>query len=249
MCIRDRIPTKNGRTLWLDVAPHYNQPDGELFSADFTAIMESDLDSIEEGLSEAHSKWTEFEQLFRKIHLLALEKRKEKPTLKQIEYLERILANMPEKEVSEILSNKSVKQLSGDDVKGILDEISEEKKANIAPSEKQIALIIRVSDRLGLDLKVVLDDIGLNDLSDLTGGKDGSASELIDRLLNMDRNSPATERQVSAIISMTENLEMPIEQALETVRTESIETITKSDASILIGNLKKTINSKRRAKK
>ena len=134
-------------------------------------------------------------------------------------------------------------------MKGILDEISEEKKANIAPSEKQIALIIRVSDRLGLELKVVLEEIGLKDLSELTGGKDGSASELIDRLLNMDRNSPATERQVSAIISMTENLEMPIEQALETVRTESIETITKSDASILIGNLKKTINSKRRAKK
>ena len=211
--------------------------------------MESDLDSIEEGLSEAHTKWTDFEQLFRKIHVLALEKRKEKPTLKQIEYLERILENMPDKEVSEILSNKSLKQLSGDDVKGILDEISEERKANIAPSEKQIALIIRVSDRLGLELKVVLDEIGLKDLSELTGGKDGSASELIDRLLNMDRNSPATERQVSAIISMTENLEMPIEQALETVRTESIETITKSDASILIGNLKKTINSKRRTKK
>ena len=140
-------------------------------------------------------------------------------------------------------------RLSGDDVKGILDEISEERKANIAPSEKQIALIIRVSDRLGLELKDVLDEIGLNDLSELTGGKDGSASELIDRLLNMDRNSPATERQVSAIISMTENLEMPIEQALETVRTESIETITKSDASTLIGNLKKTINSKRRANK
>ena len=65
----------------------------------------------------------------------------------------------------------------------------------------------------------------------------------------MDRDSPATERQVSAILSMTEKLEMPIEQALESVRTESIETITKSDASTLIGNLKKTINSKRRGKK
>ena len=243
------IPTKNGRTLWLDVAPHYNQPDGEIFSADFTAIMESDLDSIEDGLSEAHSKWNEFEQLFRKVHLLALEKRKQKPTLKQIEYLERILANMSEDEVSEILQNKSVKQLSGDDVKGILDEISEETKANIAPSEKQIALIIRVSDRLGLELKGILAEMGLTDLSELTGGKDGSASQLIDSLLNMDRNSPATERQVSAIISMVEKLEMPIEQALEAVRTESIEVITKSDASILIGNLKKTINSKRRSKK
>ena len=243
------IPTKNGRTLWLDVAPHYNQPDVELFSADFTAIMESDLDSIEDGLAEAHLKWTEFEQLFRNIHLLALEKRKEKPTVKQIEYLQRILANMSEEEVSGILGNRSLTQLSGDDVKNILDEISEESKTNIAPSEKQIALIIRVSDRLGLELDAILGEMGLTDLSELTGGKDGSASELIDRLLNMDRNSPATERQVAAIISMVEKLEMPIEQALEAVRTESIETITKSDASILIGNLKKTINSKRRSKK
>ena len=243
------IPTKNGRTLWLDVAPHYNQPDVELFSADFTAIMESDLDSIEDGLAEAHSKWTEFEQLFRNIHLLALEKRKEKPTVKQIEYLQRILANMSEEEASGILDNRSLTQLSGDDVKNILDEISEESKTNIAPSEKQIALIIRVSDRLGLELDAILGEMGLTDLSELTGGKDGSASELIDRLLNMDRNSPATERQVAAIISMVEKLEMPIEQALEAVRTESIETITKSDASILIGNLKKTINSKRRSKK
>ncbi len=200
------IPTKNGRILWLEVAPHYNQADGELFSADFTAIMESDLDSIE-------------------------------------------LANMSEEEAADILGNKSLMQLSGDDVKNILDEISEERKTNIAPSEKQIALIIRVSDRLGLELDAILGEMGLTDLSELTGGKDGSASELIDRLLNMDRNSPATERQVAAIISMVEKLEMPIEQALEAVRTESIETITKSDASILIGNLKKKINSKRRSKK
>ena len=102
-------------------------------------------------------------------------------------------------------------------MKNILDDISEEKKTNIAPSEKQIALIIRVSDRLGLELDVILREMGLTDLSELSGGKDGSASELIDRLLNMDRNSPATERQVAAIISMVEKLEMPIEQALEAV--------------------------------
>ena len=48
---------------------------------------------------------------------------------------------------------------------------------------------------------------------------------------------------------MTDKLEMPIEDAIAAVNTESIETITKSDASLLIGNLKKTINSKRRGKK
>ena len=99
------------------------------------------MDSIEDGLSEAHSKWTEFEQLFRKIHLLALEKRKEKPTVKQIEYLQRILANMSKDEASEILQDRALAQLSGVDVKKILDEISEESKTNIAPSEKQLSLI------------------------------------------------------------------------------------------------------------
>jgi len=48
---------------------------------------------------------------------------------------------------------------------------------------------------------------------------------------------------------MTDSLEMKIEDAIAAVHTESIDTISKSDASILIGNLKKTINSKRRGKK
>ena len=48
---------------------------------------------------------------------------------------------------------------------------------------------------------------------------------------------------------MADSLEMPIEDAIAAVKTESIETISKSDASDLIGNLKKTINSKRRGKK
>ena len=62
-------------------------------------------------------------------------------------------------------------QLSGDDVKNILDDISEEKKTNIAPSEKQIALIIRVSDRLGLELDVILREMGLTDFPSFPVGK------------------------------------------------------------------------------
>ena len=87
------------------------------------------------------------------------------------------------------------------------------------------------------------------DINELTGGRGGTASDAIGALIDMDKNSPATEKQVSTIISMTDKLEMPIEDAIAAVNTESIETITKSDASLLIGNLKKTINSKRRGKK
>ena len=65
----------------------------------------------------------------------------------------------------------------------------------------------------------------------------------------MDKDSPATEKQISTIISMTDSLEMPIEDAIAAAKAESIEKISKSDASLLIGNLKKTINSKRKGKK
>ena len=91
--------------------------------------------------------------------------------------------------------------------------------------------------------------MGESDISELTGGRGGSASDAIGALIELDKNSPATEKQVATIISMTDSLEMPIEEAMDAIKTESIHTITKSDASILIGNLKKTINSKRRTKK
>ena len=91
--------------------------------------------------------------------------------------------------------------------------------------------------------------MGLEDLNDLSGGRDGTASQLIGKLIDLDRSSPATERQVSTIISMADSLEMDIANAMEIVQTESIDTINKSDASILIAPLKKQINSKRRRKK
>ena len=52
------IPTENGRTLWLVVAPHYNQTEvfGEgLFSYNFTSNMEDNLDNIESGSAIALS--------------------------------------------------------------------------------------------------------------------------------------------------------------------------------------------------
>ena len=86
------------------------------------------------------------------------------------------------------------------------------------------------------------------DIDSLTGGRDGTASMAIDKLISLDNSSPATERQISTILSMSENLEIAIEHAVELVKSESIETITKQDASSLIGILKKRIRSRRRGK-
>ena len=131
----------------------------------------------------------------------------------------------------------------------IIDNLDESAQSNLPPSERQVAAIIRLLDRLKLDYEDFLDGFGAKEISDLTGGRNGSASDAIGKLIELDKNSPATEKQVSTIISMTDSLSMPIEQAMEAVQTESISTITKSDASMLISNLKKTINTNRRKKK
>ena len=246
------IPTVDGRTLWLDVAPYYNHSevygDG-IFSYKFTSNMESNLDFIENGQVEASTKWEEFVEIFRNTHNIALEKRREKPTIRQMQYLERLMLKMPESDKNSILQGREITELSGQETKEIIDNLAETNQAIIPASEKQLALIIRLVDKLNLDLSKLLSDIGISDISDLTGGREGNASELIGNLIDLDRESPATEKQKEAITSMSEKLEIPIEQAMELVMAESFDKITKSEASGLISSLKKTISNNRRKRK
>ena len=246
------IPTSNGMTLWTEVTPFYNETDvydQGLFTYGFTSSMEEKLDLIEAGEAKAPEQWSHFEDTFRDMHNIALEKRREKPTIRQIQFLQGILNRMTEPERRELVGDHSVDQLSGEQVRNIIDNLDDNAKSRIPPSEKQIATILKLVDRLNIDIGKFLSDMGESDINELTGGRGGTASNAIGSLIEMDKNSPATEKQVATIISMAETLEMPIEDAIAAAKAESIDTISKSDASILIGNLKKTINSKRRAKK
>ena len=246
------IPTPNGMTLWTEVTPFYNETDvydEGLFTYGFTSSMEEKLDLIEAGEAKAPEQWSHFEDTFRDMHNIALEKRREKPTIRQIQFLQGILNRMTEPERRELVGDHSVDQLSGEQVRNIIDNLDDNAKSRIPPSEKQIATILKLVDRLNIDIGKFLSDMGESDINELTGGRGGTASNAIGSLIEMDKNSPATEKQVATIISMAETLEMPIEDAIAAAKAESIDTISKSDASILIGNLKKTINSKRRAKK
>ena len=246
------IPTTQGRTLWIDVAPFYNETnvfDQGLFTYGFTSSMEEQLDLIEAGVTSAPEHWSQFVETFREMHNIALERRREKPTIRQIQFLQGILNRMSDQEREGLVGKDSVEELSGERVRNLIDQLSQSEQTNIPPSEKQIATILKMVDRLKIDLTQFLKEMGENDINDLTGGRGGSASNAIGALIELDKNSPATEKQVATIISMTDSLEMPIEDAMAAVKTESIEMISKSDASILIGNLKKTIISRRKRKK
>src|SRR5690606_22215262 len=63
-------PTERGRAVWLDVAPLYRKDDAdtELFSADFTALMETRLDGVARGEDAAAGIWERWRDEVRDLH-------------------------------------------------------------------------------------------------------------------------------------------------------------------------------------
>ena len=250
------IPTDQGRLLWIEVVPFYGSDENSsgtisegLFTPRFTALMESSLDEVEEGDTSGAVVWHKFVTDFRNMHNIALELRKEKPTVKQRNFIINRTARMEDDAKSELFQGKNIDELSGEDARRIIEGLNNSSDGDIPPSEKQMALIIRLADKNSVDLETLLKELDLNDLDELTGGRDGTASSLINKLIGIDKDSPATEKQVATIKSMSENLEISIEDAMAIGEVTTIDEITKNEASGLIGTMKKMIQSRKRQQK
>ena len=250
------IPTDQGRLLWIDVVPFYGSDENSsgtisegLFTPRFTALMESSLDEVEDGDTSGAIVWHKFVKDFRNMHNIALELRKQKPTVKQLNFIINRTSRMSDDSKSELFQGKNIDELTGEDARRIIEELNNSSDGDIPPSEKQMALIIRLADKNSVDLEPILTELGHNDLDELTGGRDGTASSLINKLIGIDKDSPATEKQVATIKSMSENLEISIEDAMAIGEVTTIDEITKNEASGLIGTMKKMIQSRKRQQK
>ncbi len=250
------IPTDQGRLLWIEVVPFYGTDENSsgtisegLFTPRFTALMESSLDEVEDGDTSGAIVWHKFVTDFRNMHNIALELRKQKPTVKQLNFIMNRTSRMSEDSKSKLFQGKNSDELTGEDARRIIEELNNSSDGDIPPSEKQMALIIKLADKNSVDLEPILTELGHKDLDELTGGRDGTASSLINKLIGIDKDSPATEKQVAAIKSMSENLEISIEDAMAIGEVSTIEEITKNEASSLIGTMKKMIQSRKRQQK
>ena len=250
------IPTDQGRLLWIEVVPFYGSDENSsgtisegLFTPRFTALMESSLDEVEDGDTSGAIVWHKFVTDFRNMHNIALELRKQKPTVKQLNFIINRTSRMSDDSKSELFQGKNIDELTGEDARRIIEELNNSSEGDIPPSEKQMALIIRLADKNSVDLEPILTELGHNDLDELTGGRDGTASSLINKLIGIDKDSPATEKQVATIKSMSENLEISIEDAMAIGEVTTIDEITKNEASGLIGTMKKMIQSRKRQQK
>ena len=243
------IPTGRGRMMWLDVVPFYNEQEESegLFTPLFTSKMEDSLDGIEHGRINGPEIWNSFVEEFRSMHNQALERKREFPTPKQMALLESRIPHLSDERKAELLSGKALSELTGDDARRIIEQLydSEGDNGHLPPSEKQTALIVKLSDQAGLELDATLKKAGVTDLSELTGGREGTASELISQMIEISKNLPATAPQVDLVNKLSEQYEVPLSEMLAIAGLKDISEMSKTDASIIINEMKKRSRRRR----
>ena len=196
------IPTDSGRILWLEVAPMYGDDESirGVFESKFTATMESGLDSIEHGAGDAPTVWHDFMNEFSDAHKHALDLRALKPTPKQLNYMVNLLNAISESERNTLLDGNEPDEISGARAKEIIDELRS-RDIVVGASEKQMALILRLIEELGVTPVDAAKLVDSPNLEELSGGRNGSASKLIGLLLDMQKEKPRapTERQIKYV--------------------------------------------------
>ena len=104
---------------------------------------------------------------------------------------------------------------------------------------------MKLSDQAGLELDATLKKAGVADLSELTGGREGTASELISQMIEISKNLPATAPQVDLVNKLSEQYEVPLSEMLAIAGLKDISEMSKTDASIIINEMKKRSRRRR----
>jgi len=242
-------PTVSGRTCWLEVAPHYTDSEDDdmsfIFSAEFTADMEHSLDLIERGDRPAHEVWDTFVVKFKKLHSIALELKSRTPTPRQKALFDRLWVETDEKRKSEILAGIDVddeNKITGEQMKGVLDKLTSE--TSLPPSEAQLKFVNSLLEQFKGKDSDAFSAVGVSSLDELTGGRKGTASNLIAYLLENTEStpSPASPKQLKFIANLAEKAELEEAAACALVNLKNYSELMggrNGSASTLINELKK----------
>ena len=248
-------PSEEGRTLWLEVAPFYDRSthglEGHLFGSSFTAEMEENLDAIELGTTAAPLAWHTFAEHFQALHLAALEKKKLKPTPKQLAYYQRITQHLSEEDVTKFSDGKAAEEMTGSEIRVVIDTISKAHPADSQPaSEKQLNWISSLAEGANLTEAEACKKVDVASFADLTGGRKGTASKLIETLIPLAKLAPkeASEKQLKWIKTLVERAELNETDACALVEVKSYADLqggVGGSASSLITILKKRTGGKK----
>ncbi len=253
------VPADSGRTLWLEVAPFYDRSshgvEGHLFGTQFTAEMESNLDEIEVGNSAAPAVWHTFAEHFQGLHLSALELKKQKPTPKQLGYYARLTSHLPVDEIARFTGGKPAEEMTGTEMRELIEKINQEHPPESQPaSEKQLSWIVSLAEGANLTEAEACAKVEAAGFADLTGGRNGTASKLIEVLRPLANLAPreASEKQIKYIKSMVEKAELSESDACKLVDAEGYADLqggAGGTASKLITILRKRTRGKKKKAK
>ena len=246
------IPTEDGRTLWEKVAPMYGHDDVErgVFESIFTATMESGLDSIEQGEGNAAKIWNDFVDDFSDAHNKALQLRSEKPTPKQLDYMNTLLNAISKEERAKLLDGSEPSEISGERTKEIIEHL---KSQNIVggASERQLGLINKLVDETKSNLDELLSSMSLNSIDELTGGRNGTASIIIGKLLEIQGQTPKppSARQIKYTKDLIKKAELEEEAFCSNYNIKSVDEMTAAQASDAIQTLQDKLGIKGRGRR
>ena len=147
-------PTEQGIMLCDEVVPYYNSNEKNLslFSSNFTAEMETDLDQIETGQHSGAEVWEDFVDSFRELHESAIAKKKEKPTKRQLDYYLRLADLVSEEELVKIIGDDDPREMDGKRIGEVIDNLRTATEDMPMPaSPKQISYAKSLAESLEMD--------------------------------------------------------------------------------------------------
>lgn len=238
-------PTGRGRAVWLDAAPLYarageeDRPSEDLFSPEFTALMEERLDRIAEGELPAPQTWEEWRDQIRELHDVARGQRDQGgSTPRQHAMLRRLLASAPSDFPGLPAEAADLTSLSYEQARDLTARMRE---AGIqpAPSEPQINHIQRLLEDLELDEAELRDVAGVSSPAEFETSAQASAA--IDELQRLhDERRPPSKKQRRYVEDLVKRAGLSQADAAALVKAESLDDLTggaKGTASALIDAL------------
>ena len=240
-------PTDQGIMLCDEVIPFYNSEEEKisLFSPSFTSTMESELDQIETGKQNGAMVWDGFVTSFKELHGKAVEKKKETPTKRQLDYYLRLASLVSDSELEKILDNEDPIKMNGERIGEVIDTLKNATEDIPLPaSAKQLSYAQSLAESLELDEKSACKLVGASKFEELSGGKAGTASQLIGALRDKTDSvpKPPSPKQINFIKNLVKKADLEEAGACNLVNVTNYSELSggrQGTASKLIETLRK----------
>ncbi len=227
-------PTERGRAVWLKVAPLYvgEASDTELFSPEFTALMEDRLDAVARAAggtgsggdgegSSAAEVWEHWRDRIRELHDEARSRKDSgSVTPRTRERLERLLENAPDG----VERPETLADLTEEEGRSWMDRLREA-GVSPAPTRRQMEYLDQMREELGFSGEEAAELIDLESLDALTTSIQASA--LIEELVILrDERRPPSRKQIALIERLRTEQGLSEEEAAALVEEVSLDDLT-----------------------